>query len=126
MTHYTSRYPVCPEVLIIARDLSPPDIARLEDKHHNPLSYTEPLPIHTVDADFSDPFVRHPYVQVAVVTVLVGVDGMPKEIRVTRGLGFGLDKKAADAVWQYRFLPATSKCRPEATRRKVEVPFSLF
>ena len=25
-----------------------------EDKHHKPLSYTPPIPIHTVDADFTD------------------------------------------------------------------------
>jgi hypothetical protein len=117
---------VYPEVLITERDLPLPDLSRLEDKHHNPLSYAEPIPIHTVDADFNDPFVRHPYVQVALVTVLVGVDGKPKEVRVVRGLGFGLDKKAADAVWHYRFLPATSKGKPVAVRRNVEVKFAAF
>jgi hypothetical protein len=122
----SDRSPVYPEVLITERDLPPPDVSRLEDKNHNPLSYTEPLPIHTVDADFNDPFVRHPYVQVALVTVLVGVDGKPQAVRVVRGLGFGLDKKAADAVWHYRFLPATSKGKPVPARRNVEVNFSVF
>jgi len=120
------RNPIYPEVLITERDLPPPDLSRLEDKNHNPLSYTEPFPIHTVDADFNDPFVRHPYVQVALVTVLVGVDGMPKDVRVARGLGFGLDRKAADAVWHYRFLPATRKGKPVAERRNVEVKFAVF
>lgn len=35
-----------------------PDEAQLEDKHHNPLSYTSPFPIHTVDADFTDPYAK--------------------------------------------------------------------
>jgi hypothetical protein len=98
----------------------------LEDKHHNPLSYTPPFPIHTVDADFADPFTAHPYVQVAIVSVLVSEEGLPKEVRVARGLGFGLDKKAEAAVWHYRFLPATKKGRPIAERREVMVSFAKF
>ena len=69
------------------------------------------------------PFVSHPYVQVAIVSVLVGEDGLPKDVRVQRGLGFGLDKKAEAAVWHYRFLPATQKGKPIAVRKDVMVRF---
>jgi outer membrane biosynthesis protein TonB len=79
-----------------------------------------------VDADFADPFASHPYVQVAVVDVLVGTDGLPKSVRVTRGLGFGLDKKAESAVWLYKFLPATSKGQPVAASRTLQVSFATF
>jgi TonB family protein len=115
-----------PQVVIAERDLPPPGEAQLEDKHHKPLSFTPPFPIHTVDADFSDPFVKHPFVQVAVVTVLVGEDGLPKDVRVRRGLGFGLDEKAAAAVQHYKFFPATEKGKPIAARRDVMVNFSKF
>jgi len=115
-----------PQVLIAERDLPAPTESQLEDKHHNPLSYTPPFPIHTVDADFADPFAKHPYVQVAIVTVLVGVDGLPKDVRVSRGLGFGLDQKAKAAVEHYRFLPATKKGKPVEERRDVQVGFAKF
>jgi TonB family protein len=115
-----------PEILITERDLPPPDASQLEDKHHKPLSYTPPIPIHTVDADFADPFTKRPYVQVAVIAVLVSEEGLPKEVRVTRGLGFGLDQKATAAVWQYRFLPATNKGKPITARRNVLVEFPIF
>jgi hypothetical protein len=121
-----NRSPTVPEILITERDLPLPDTSHFEDKHHNPLSYTPPIPTHTVDADFTDPFVKHPWVQVAIVTVLVGVDGLPKEVHVRRGLGFGLDKKAEAAVWQYRFMPATKKGRPIAAQRDVMVEFTKF
>jgi TonB family protein len=123
---HADRSNAIPQVLITERDLAPPDEAKLEDKHHKALSYTPPFPIHTVDADFADPFAKHPYVQVAVVTVLVSETGLPKEVRVSRGLGFGLDEKAAAAVWHYRFLPATSKGKPITARRDVLVSFSKF
>ena len=115
-----------PQVLIAERDLPPPDKSQLEDKHHRPLSYTPPFPIHTVDADFADPFSAHPFVQLATLSVLVSEEGLPKEVRVVRGLGFGLDKKAEAAVWQYRFLPATQKGQPIADRREVMVSFASF
>jgi Gram-negative bacterial TonB protein C-terminal len=117
-----------PEVLITERDLPCPTEEGMETKHHRqrPLPYTAPIPIHTVDADFADPFVEHPYVQVAIVTVLVSETGLPKEVQIFRGLGFGLDQKAAAAVWHYRFLPATKDGRAIAARRNVEVAFAKF
>ena len=121
-----NRSQTVPEVLITERDLPVPDASKFEDKHHNPLPYTPPFTIHTVDADFADPFTNHPYVQEAIVSVLVGEDGLPKEVRVKRGLGFGLDKKAEAAVWQYRFFPATKKGEPVAARREVMVDFAKF
>jgi TonB family protein len=115
-----------PEVLITERDLPPPAESQLLDKHRRPLTYTPPYVIHSVDADFNDPFAKHPYVQEAIVGVLVSRDGLPKEVRVERGLGFGLDKKAEAAVWRYRFLPAMRKGTAIEARREVRVDFAKF
>jgi TonB family protein len=121
-----NRSQTVPEVLITERDLPVPDSSKFEDKHHNPLPYTQPFPIRTVDADFVDPFASHPWVQVAIVSVMVGADGLPKDVHIRRGLGFGLDKKAEAAVWQYRFFPATKKGQPIAARTEVMVDFAKF
>lgn len=115
-----------PQVLIAERDLPAPPEASFEDKHGKPLPYTEPIPIHTVDADFADPFSAHPYVQVAHLSVAVGVDGLPKSVRVVHGLFPGLDKKAEAAVMLYRFLPATKKGAPISASRDIMVNFSGF
>jgi TonB family protein len=123
---HADRSQAVPQVLITERDLPVPDPAQFEDKHHNPLSYTPPIPIHTVDADFVDPFAKNPHIQVALVTVLVGEDGLPKQVRVRRGLGFGLDEKATAAVWQYRFIPAMKRGKPIADTRDVKVNFATF
>jgi TonB family protein len=121
-----NRSQTIPEVLVTERDLPVPDESKFVDKHRNPLPYTAPIAVHTVDADFADPFAVHPWVQEAVVTVLVGEDGSPKEVRVRRGLGFGLDQKAEAAVWQYRFYPATRRGKPIAASREVVVDFAKF
>jgi TonB family protein len=123
---YEDHRQTTPQVLIAERDLPAPAESQFEDKHHNPLAFTSPVPIHTVDADFTDPFAKHPLVTVAVVSVLVGVDGLPKEVRIRRGLGFGLDQKATAAVWHYRFLPATKKGKPVEDLCDVTVNFAEF
>jgi TonB family protein len=123
---YADRSQTVPQVLITERDLAPPAESLLEDKHHKPLSYTPPYPIHTVDADFTDPFAKHPFVQVAIVEVLVGEDGLPKEVHLRRGLGFGLDEKATAAVKRYRFMPATKKGKAVEASRNVMVNFAKF
>jgi protein TonB len=79
-----------------------------------------------VDADFADPFAKHPYIQEAIVSVQVSEEGLPKEVRVRRGLGFGLDEKAEAAVWQYRFYPATRRGKLVAANREIAVEFTKF
>jgi TonB family protein len=123
---HANRSQALPQLLIAERDLPPPDSSRFVDKHQKPLSYVPPIPIHIVDADFADPFTKHPFVQVAIISVLVKEDGLPKEVRVRRGLGFGLDKKAEAAVWHYRFLPALRKGRPIEARTEIPVSFVKF
>jgi len=110
-----------PRVIVAERDLAPPP----PPDGKKPPSYTPPIPIHTADAEFADPDERHPYPAVALVAVLVNIEGLPEEVRVVRGLGFGTDEKAVAAVKKYRFLPATDKGRVVAARRNVEVKFPM-
>ncbi len=123
---YSDRSQTTPQIFIAERDLPAPPETQFEDKHHKPLSYTPPIPIHTVDADFTDPFAKHPLVMIATVTAVVGVDGLPKDVRIRRGLGFGMDQKATAAVEHYRFVPATKKGKPVEDTCDVTVEFAKF
>jgi TonB family protein len=58
--------------------------------------------------------------------MIVGPDGKPRDIRVQRGIGMGLDQKAIEAVQQWRFDPATKDGRPVAVQISVEVSFKLY
>ena len=59
---HSDRRPAIPQIVIAERDLPPPDASQMEDRHRNPLANTPPFAIHTVDADFADPFAQHPFV----------------------------------------------------------------
>jgi protein TonB len=47
-------------------------------------------------------------------------------IRVVRGLWFGLDTKAMEAVKQWRFDPALKEGKPVNVQISVEVDFRLY
>jgi TonB family protein len=123
---HAGRDQAVPEVVIGEWDVNPPDLTPKPGK--KPPSYTAPIPIHVASADFGDPDStgKGKYPAVALVGVLVTTDGLPTEVRIVRGLGFGTDEKAVAAVKRYRFLPATDKGKVIAARRNVEVKFSLF
>jgi TonB family protein len=56
----------------------------------------------------------------------VGPDGRPRDIKVSRQLGMGLDQKAIEAVRMWRFEPATKDGKPVAVQINVEVNFRLY
>jgi periplasmic protein TonB len=59
--------------------------------------------------------------------VLVGTDGRATEIRVVRGIGYGLEERAVQAVRSWRFSPARdSNRRAAAAWAIIEVVFRLF
>jgi TonB family protein len=61
-----------------------------------------------------------------VLWLVVGADGKPREIRVQRTLGLGLDEKAIEAVKTWRFEPALKDGKPVAVQINVEVSFRLY
>lgn len=61
-----------------------------------------------------------------VLSMIVDEQGHPRGLRVIRGLGFGLDAKALDAVRQWRFQPALKDGKPVNVQISVEVEFHLY
>jgi TonB family protein len=59
------------------------------------------------------------------VSLLVGVDGIPRNVRVTRGLDPALDQSAIEAVEAWQFTPGTRDGQPVATKATVNVEFRL-
>jgi protein TonB len=59
--------------------------------------------------------------------VLVGTDGKASEIRVVRGVGYGLEERAVQTVHGWKFIPARDAARrPVAAWVIVEAVFRLF
>jgi protein TonB len=80
-----------------------------------------PYPTYTDDA-------RHGKVQGSVtLQVLVGADGRAQNVRIVKGIGFGLDDRAVETVRSWKFIPARYGAkRAVAAWVTVEAVFRLF
>ena len=87
---------------------------------------TNPVPIVSPEAEFSDEARRNKYQGVCMISVIVDARGYPRNPRVVRSLGMGLDEKALEAVLKYRFKPAMKNGKPVAAMIAVEVNFRLY
>jgi alkaline phosphatase D len=61
-----------------------------------------------------------------VLSFQVEKDGTPSHIVVERGIGYGLDEKAVEAVSHYLFKPAMRNGEPVVVPMHIEVNFQLF
>jgi periplasmic protein TonB len=85
-----------------------------------------PKAIFSPDPEYSEEARKAKYQGTCVLSVIVGPDGKPRDIRVARSLGLGLDEKAIEAVNQWKFEPAQKDGRPVAVAINVEVQFRLY
>jgi protein TonB len=59
------------------------------------------------------------------LSLMIGADGIPTNIKVVHGLGMGLDEKAVECLQHWRFKPATSHGEPVPVMAKVVMNFRL-
>jgi periplasmic protein TonB len=85
-----------------------------------------PRPVSTPDPEYSEEARKAKYQGTCVLWLIVGPDGRPRDIKVSRTLGLGLDEKAIEAVKRWTFEPAMKDGRPVAVQINVEVRFSLY
>jgi TonB family protein len=86
-----------------------------------------PVPLNTVEAEFSDEARRAKYQGVCLISMIVDTNGNPQNPRVVRALGMGLDEKALEAVRKYKFKPAMKDGKtPVPVMITVEVNFRLY
>ncbi len=85
-----------------------------------------PRAIYMPDPEYSEEARKAKYQGVCVLWLVVGPDGRPRDIKVARTLGLGLDEKAIEAVKTWRFEPAMKDGKPVAVQINVEVQFRLY
>jgi len=88
---------------------------------------SQPIPLNSVEAEFSDEARRAKYQGVCLISVIVDAQGNPQNPRVVRALGMGLDEKALEAVRKYKFKPAMKDGKtPVPVMINVEINFRLY
>lgn len=85
-----------------------------------------PKAIYAPDPEYSEEARKAKYQGTVVLSLIVGADGVPREIRVARSVGLGLDEKAIETVRTWKFEPGTKDGKPVATYATIEVAFHLY
>jgi periplasmic protein TonB len=85
-----------------------------------------PLAISTPDPEYTQEARNAKTQGTCILWMIVDDQGHPRDIRLVRGLGFGLDARAIDAVKQWRFQPAMKDGHPVNVQISVEVGFKLY
>jgi TonB family protein len=85
-----------------------------------------PSVIYKVDPDYTEEARRARISGTVIVSLIVGADGRPRDIRIVRGLGRGLDEKAAEAVARWRFRPGIKEGSTVPVQATIEVKFRLL
>jgi TonB family protein len=85
-----------------------------------------PKLIFAANPEYTEKARRAKYQGVCVVSLIVDEQGNPQHVQIVRRLGMGLDKKAVEAVSQYRFEPAMLRGKPVPVEVKIEVNFRIY
>jgi TonB family protein len=84
-----------------------------------------PRLLREVKPDYTEDARRRSIEGEVVLEIVVRRDGGVGDIRLVRGLGAGLDRRAIDAVRQWRFAPASRLGSPVDVLVEVAVEFRL-
>ena len=85
-----------------------------------------PAVILKVEPEYSEEARKAKFQGTVLLSVIVDEKGNPRDLRVVRPLGLGLDEKALEAVMKWRFRPGLKDGRAVPVSAYVEVNFRLL
>ncbi|HEU0138978.1 MAG TPA: TonB family protein [Bryobacteraceae bacterium] len=85
-----------------------------------------PKLLFKLEPEYSEEARAAKYQGTAVISVEIGLDGKPGNLKIQRSLGLGLDEKAIEAVNQWKFEPGTRNGQPVTVAATIEVNFRLL
>jgi TonB family protein len=85
-----------------------------------------PQAISAPDPEYTEEARRAKTQGTCILWLIVDAAGKPRDVKVVRGLGYGLDAKALEAVRQWRFQPSLKDGKPVDVQISVEVAFHLY
>lgn len=85
-----------------------------------------PQLVFKVEPEYSEEARKAKFQGTVVLYVVVDEKGNPRDLKVVRPLGLGLDQKAIEAVQKWRFKPGLKDGKPVPVAAQIEVNFRLL
>ena len=114
-------------VAFIFRPLPAQDASQPSDsveKIGGPVS--PPVVISSANPEFSEQARKERISGNVLIYLQIEKDGTRSHLKVLRGIGYGLDEEALDAVSHYRFSPAMKDGHPVRVEMRVQVNFQVY
>jgi TonB family protein len=98
---------------------------------------TSPRVLKSADPQYTEEAERKKIWGTCVMEFVVGSDGIPRDVHVTKSISEGLkpklkkiaeglDRNAVEAVTQYRFAPSEYQGKPVPVHTSIEVTFNVY
>ena len=87
---------------------------------------TPPVLLAKIEPSYSEEARKGKISGTVILSVEIDASGHPRNIRVRRPIGFGLEERAVEAVARWRFRPAFRNGKPIPCTAEVEVNFRLL
>lgn len=84
-----------------------------------------PHPIYDPDPEYTEKARKEGRQGVVVLRMVVGSDGLPRDVKVYRSLSADLDESAMNTVKKWKFAPGMKDGKPVAVLILVEIEFHL-
>jgi TonB family protein len=87
---------------------------------------TTPRAIYSPDPAYSEEARKAKFQGTVGLWAVIGVDGRPRDLWISRSAGLGLDENSLETVRTWRFEPGTKNGKPVPVRMYIEVNFHLL
>jgi TonB family protein len=87
---------------------------------------TSPRVLYKVDPEYTEEARAQKVSGPVTLSMVIGADGIARDINIVKGIGSGLDEQAAAAIEKWHFEPGQRNGEPVAVRAVVEVNFRLL
>ncbi len=87
---------------------------------------TTPRAIYSPDPAYSEEARKAKFQGTVGLSAVIGVDGRPRDLWISRSAGLGLDENSLETVRTWRFEPGTKNGKPVPVRMYIEVNFHLL
>jgi len=85
-----------------------------------------PSILYKVEPEYSEEARKAKFQGTVLLFVIVDEKGNPRDIKIIRPLGLGLDQKAVEAVEKWKFSPGKKDGKPVPVQAQIEVNFRLL
>jgi periplasmic protein TonB len=110
----------------VAIEAEPPPDCNVKTPEHDPTKNRGPRVVFRPEPDYPSTAPRSRDEKVVGLSLVVGVDGQPRNIKVESSPRKDFAKSAVEAVRKWRFEPALKDGQPVETPINVEVRFRLI